>query len=103
MHLEKLASYLREHCYGRQHSMQSAQLERALRKKGSALRKQIHRLRQKGCPIASDRNGYYYAASAAEVYQTIRQLRIMARGLEKAIRGLELALEQFQQQEGGPV
>ena len=62
---------------------------------GSDLRKRISRLRRKGVPIASSREGYFYAATAGEVYATIRLLREMTVGLEAAIRGLEAALESF--------
>jgi dihydrodipicolinate synthase/N-acetylneuraminate lyase len=62
---------------------------------GTELRRLVSRLRRKGVPIASSRTGYWYAATAMEVYTTIRQLRQMADGLEKAIAGLESALEQF--------
>ena len=59
------------------------------------LRKLVNRLRREGVPIASGREGYYYASNAGEVYATIRSLRKMASGLEAAISGLESALEQF--------
>ena len=38
------------------------------------------------------RSGYFYAVTAGEVYSTIRQLKVMANGLDAAITGLELSL-----------
>ena len=72
-----------------------AMVEQKLSMGGSDLRKRINRLRRKGVPIASSREGYFYAATAGEVYATIRLLREMTAGLESAIRGLEAALESF--------
>ena len=84
---ELLLEYLKTVCPGRGRIQKSAQVERAL---------QIsHRLRKRGVPIASSRDGYFYAVTAGEVYTTIRQLRQMACGLEKAIAGLEGALDKF--------
>lgn len=95
MREERLLDYLKETCLGRTHRVSGAELERALHLSGTDLRKLVNRLRRKGIPIASDRQGYFYAATAGEVYATIRQLRQMAAGLEKAICGLESALERF--------
>ena len=50
-------------------------------------------------PIASDRNGYFYATTAGEVYDTIRQLKRMAAGLEAAINGLERSMDRFREDE----
>ena len=55
----------------------------------------MNRLRRQGVPIASSRDGYFYAVTAGEVYASIRQLRRMECGLEAAIRGLEGALDGF--------
>jgi uncharacterized membrane protein YoaK (UPF0700 family) len=52
-------------------------------------------------PIASSRDGYFYAVTAGEVYATIRQLQGMERGLTAAINGLERALERFENTEKG--
>ena len=90
-----LLEYLKTMCPGRGRIQKSAQLERTLQISGNELRRLIHRLRSRGIPIASSRDGYYYAVTAGEVYTTIRQLRQMANGLEKAIAGLEGALEKF--------
>ena len=95
MREEQLLSHLRGACVGKRFRVSGAELEHALGLSGSDLRKLVNRLRRKGFPIASDRSGYYYAATAGEVYSTIRQLRQMVSGLEKAIAGLEAALENF--------
>lgn len=95
MREERLLSYLKGACPGRKYRVGGAELERVLGLSGTDLRKLVNRLRRKGIPIASDRQGYFYAATAGEVYTTIRQLRQMVTGLEKAIAGLESALEAF--------
>ena len=100
MREERLLSYLKGACPGRKYRVSGAELERALGLSGTDLRKLVNRLRRKGIPIASDRQGYFYAATAGEVYTTIRQLRQMVTGLEKAIAGLEAALEGFGEMDG---
>lgn len=95
MREERLLSYLKGACPGRKYRLSGAELERALGLSGTDLRRLINRLRQKGVPIASDRKGYFYAVTAGEVYTTIRLLRKMAAGIEKAIAGLEAALDSF--------
>lgn len=100
MREERLLSYLKGACPGRKYRVSGAELERALGLSGTDLRKLVNRLRRRGVPIASDRQGYFYANTAGEVYTTIRQLRQMTDGLEKAITGLELALERFGEVDG---
>lgn len=95
MRQEQLPAYLKESCRSRKHRIGSAELGKAMHLRGADLRKLVNRLRQKGVPIASDRQGYFYAAIAGEVCGAIRQLRQMADGLEKVIAGLESALETF--------
>ena len=100
MREEQLLSYLKGACPGRKYRVGGAELEKVLHLSGTDLRKLVNRLRRGGVPIASDRNGYFYAVTAGEVYTTIRQLRQMANGLEKAIAGLEDALEKFSEVDG---
>lgn len=95
MHEKQLLDYLKGACSGRAYRVGGADLERVLQISGTDLRKIVNRLRRRGVPIASDRNGYFYAQTAGEVYATIRQLRKMTFGLEAAIRGLEQALDSF--------
>ena len=100
MREEQLLAYLKGACLGRRYRVSGAELEAVLGVSGTDLRKMVNRLRRRGVPIGSDRQGYFYAATASEVYTTIRQLRQMVTGLEGAIAGLEAALEHFR--EGQP-
>lgn len=95
MNKEKVCSYLKTHCYGRKNVISADALEKSLRMSSTELRKQISRLRHEGVPIASSSSGYFYAATAAEVYSTIRSLEKMRYGLGASIEGLEKALGNF--------
>ncbi|MCI8397984.1 MAG: hypothetical protein HFF90_01075 [Oscillibacter sp.] len=101
MKKEELAACLKGACSGRRYTVKSAELERVLHISGTELRKLVNQLRREGVPIASNREGYFYARTAGEVYSTIRQLRLMVQGLEAAIHGLETALEKFEAPAGG--
>ena len=92
---ERLLAYLEGACLGRARCTGGRELERRLNLNGTELRKAVNRLRQKCKPIASDRNGYFYAQTAGEVYATIRNLKKMRAGLDAAIQGLERALDDF--------
>ena len=87
MREEKLLDYLKATCQGRVKSTRSSTLERILGCSGNELRKQVNRLRRKSVPIGSNRDGYFYAVTAGEVYSTIRQLQKMADGLNAAFMG----------------
>ena len=100
MREEKLLSYLKGACTGRRYSASSAALEAAIGISGTDLRKLVNRMRRKGVPIGSDRCGYFYAATAGEVYSTIQQLQNMENGLAAARRGLERSLDAFPLKEG---
>ena len=100
MREERLLSYLKGACPGRKYRVSGSDLERALNISGTDLRKLVNRLRRQGVPLASDRQGYFYAATAGEVYTTIRQLQQMVNGLQKAIAGLEGSLEKFGEVDG---
>lgn len=102
MREEKLKAYLKDACTGRRYRVSGAELEQVLGINGTDLRKLVNRLRRKGIPVGSDRSGYFYAVTAGEVYDTIRQLKRMASGLEAAINGLEQALERFGEREEKP-
>lgn len=91
----RVLSYLKGVCLGRDRCMGGKELGRTLNLNGTELRKAVNRLRQECKPIASDRNGYFYAQTAGEVYATIRNLKKMRAGLDAAIRGLEQALDNF--------
>ena len=92
---EKLLEYLKGACSGRQYTVRGAELERVLHLSGTDLRKLVNRMRRRGTPIASSRDGYFYARTAGEVYATIRQLGGMVSGLNAAIAGLEKALDGY--------
>lgn len=92
---ETIARYLEIGCKGRENVISSRELERALSISGNELRRRINRLRRDTVPIAADQRGYYYAETAAEVYDTIRSMQKMRGGLDAAIAGLERALEKF--------
>lgn len=96
-----ILNYLQLFSSGKKHSKKSRQIEQALRISKTELRRRINRMRQKGIPIASSQDGYYYARTAGEVYATIRQLKTMGAGLQSAISGLEQALDTFGQDRGG--
>ena len=91
--------YLKGSCSGRKNRVGGTELERTLHVSGTDLRKLVNQLRRKTHPIASDRNGYFYATTAGEVYDTIRQLKRMAAGLEAAINGLERSMDRFREDE----
>ena len=92
---EKLLTYLEGACLGRARCMGGKELGRALNLNGTELRKAVNRLRQKCEPIASDRNGYFYAQTSGEVYSTIRYLKKIRAGLDAVIRGLEASMDEF--------
>ena len=67
---EQLLAYLKGSCSGRKNRIGGTELERTLHVSGTDLRKLVNQLRRKTHPIASDRNGYFYATTAGEVYDT---------------------------------
>jgi len=89
---ETVALYLENGFKGRRNVISSRELERVL---GISGNERINLLRRDTVPIAADQRGYYFAETAAEVYDTIRGLQKMRSGLDAAISGLERALEKF--------
>ena len=75
MNDEELRDYLNRFCFGHEHLICSRDLVRQKNLRESDLRKKVNRLRRKAVPIASSREGYFYASNAAELYSTIRQLK----------------------------
>lgn len=92
---EELAAFLRTRCHGRKNAMKAEELKVAAHTDGSQIREQVNALRCRGFPIASGKEGYFYAETAGEIYATIRSLRKLQAGVEKAIVGLEGALADF--------
>ena len=101
MNDEELRAYLRRFCFGREHQVGSREFVRQHGIRESDLRKKVNRLRRRAVPIASSREGYFYASNAAELYSTIRQLKEMRAGLDAAICGLEQAMERFSETPDG--
>lgn len=95
MREEQVCTYLKNRCSGKQRAIKAARLGQLLRIGEKELQKAVAKLRRKGVPIASGPAGYYYAATAGEIYATIRQLKEMEKGLQSSILGLESALERF--------
>ena len=91
---ETFALYLENGFKGHRNVISSRELERVGISRNE-LRRRVNRLRQDTVPIAADQRGYYFAETAAEVYDTIRGLQKMRSGLNAAISGLERALEKF--------
>ena len=69
MNDEELCDYLKRFCFGREHLICSRDLVRQKNLRESDLRKKVNRLRRKAVPIASSREGYFYASNAAELYE----------------------------------
>lgn len=92
---EQLLAHLKTNCAGKKNLQTRAQLVRALRVSENELQRLIHGLRVQGVPIASSRDGCFYAVDAGEVFSTIRGLERMVRGLNQSINGLTGALDGF--------
>ncbi len=95
MKKEQLHSYLHHSCRGKANAMSGVNLAKTMTISGNELRRQVNRLRREGIPIASNSNGYFYAANAGEIYSTIRSLEKMESGIRAAIAGLERAMTDF--------
>ncbi len=92
---EKVATYLREACYGQANAQKSAELEQVFHMSANDLRNVVNRLRRKSVPIASGQTGYFYAANASEIYTTLLNLQGMIKGLEAAVYGLVQSFDDF--------
>ena len=95
MKREELAEFLRARCRGKENAMKTEALKAVTHTDTSVLREQVNALRRGGIPIASGKEGYFYAETAGDVYATIRGLRKLQAGIERAIVGLEGALAGF--------
>lgn len=101
MRKEQLCVYLYENCRGKRKCVSSKKLQTELHMGENEIRKYVNRLRRECIPIGSNTNGYYFAATAAEVYDTIKNLRRMREGLDAAITGLECSMESFKGGDSG--
>ena len=75
--------------------MKTEALKEVTHTDASVLREQVNALRREGVPIASGKEGYFYAETAGDIYATIRSLHKLQAGIERAIVGLEGALAGF--------
>jgi len=92
---EELRIHLKNNCLGRDHARKASELESALHISENELRRQVNRLRRKNIPICSGPEGYFYAAHAGEVVDTILNLEDMLKGLQDSMSGLRGSLERF--------
>lgn len=95
MDAEALLLYLQRRCTGQRNAVSSHALEALFRVRGAALRKAVNSLRCEGQPVCSDENGYYYAATEAELTATIRQLSSRISKIAGAKNGLVRAAERY--------
>ena len=100
MRNEKLLNYLQNNCYGREHRKSSRDLTRALGISVKELQKRIKRLRKEKKPIASDQFGYFYAATAAELCDSMDFLQRMADGLMEDICSMRGCLDHYTERGG---
>lgn len=99
MKKDELRHYLLHSCLGKKRAVSSGKLKATIHISENELRKTVNRLRRDGVPIGSAQTGYYYARTAGEVYDTIRNLKRMRSGLDSAIEGLEACLDSFGESE----
>lgn len=95
MKREDLAAFLQNKCRGRKNAMSAERIMAVTHTHRSVLGEQINKLRQEEVPIASGKEGYFYAETAGDIYATIKFLRKLQESIEKTIRGLEAALAHF--------
>lgn len=95
MDQDVLLLFLKRRHTGRQNAVTSSVLEALLRVSGRKLRAAVNELRCGGHPVCSDENGYYYAATEAEVTATIRQLQSRIGKIAGAKNGLVRAAERY--------
>ena len=95
MEKETLAKHLKRYHYGAANAVTSRALERTYSVKGKELRDTVNALRRDGVPVASSGVGYFYAETEQEVRATIAHMTHRISGIAAAIRGLTMALEQF--------
>lgn len=75
MRKEQLCVYLYKNCRGKKRCVSARTIQADLHMSENELRKHVNRLRRECIPIGSSSNGYYFAETAAEVYDTIKNLR----------------------------
>ena len=100
MRKEQLLYYLQNNCYGREHRKSGRFLARALGISVKELQKLVKRLRKEKKPIASDQFGYFYAATAAELCDSMDFLQRMADGLMEDICSMRGCLDHYTERGG---
>ena len=85
MRKEQLCVYLYKNCRGKKKCASAKAIRSDLHMSENELRKHVNRLRRECIPIGSSSNGYYFAETAAEVYDTIKNLRRMHRQQEQPV------------------
>lgn len=100
MRKEQLCVYLYKNCRGKKKCASAKAIRSDLHMSENELRKHVNRLRRECIPIGSSSNGYYFAETAAEVYDTIKSLRRIRDGIDAAITGLECSMISFRGGDG---
>lgn len=95
MKKEDVLEFFRVFCLGRENLRSGGDIARALQISKSELRKHINRLRRERYPIASNRQGYYYATTAWDVYTTSKRLEEVEKGIRAANSGLVQSMACF--------
>ena len=100
MRKEQLCVYLYKNCRGKKKCANAKITRPDLHMSENDLRKHATRPRRECIPIGSSSNGYYFAETAAEVYNTIKNLRRIRDGIDAAITGLECSMISFRGGDG---
>lgn len=93
MNAASLLEYLKEHT-GESNAVKSKTLETLFRCSGAVIRNTVNDLRSQGFPICSSNEGYYYAQNNSDVRKTLFHLKNRIAGIQNAIAGLELYLDE---------
>lgn len=95
MDQNQFLALLKRHHTGQQNAISSSALALAAGMSNRKIRTRINSLRAQGYPICSGDDGYYYAATDAELVATIRQLSSRMAQIAKAKHGLEKSRVRF--------
>ncbi len=90
--IEKILS---ENHIGKSRAIISSELEALTNLSGSQIREEVNKLRTAGIPICSGRTGYYLASTQEELDRTVAQLKSRVSQIRKAIKGLNIKLEDY--------
>lgn len=94
----EFAEWLKDHHSGKSKAINA----RDMKQWGSAreIRFIVHDLRIDGVPVCSGQDGYYYAATRAELLETLAFLWSMQQDLLRATTALTRSQQQFPKQSG---